>query len=191
MAKAAPKVELRPLRPDDKDRLLVWRNSPEVAAYMYTDHQITEAEHARWFAGVKGDERRAYWIIEMDGRPVGLANFYDIDRRNRRCAWAYYLADPAVRGRGVGGFVEYAMIEKAFKTFGLQKLWCEVLCSNAGVIRMHQRFGFKEEARLRRHVLKNGALEDVVGLGLLVEDWAEARPKVLKTLQASGFSVGD
>lgn len=188
---AAPTIELRPLRDDDRDRLLAWRNSPEVAAYMYTDHQIGEEEHARWFAGIDGDARRAYWVIEMDGLPVGLANFYDIDRRNGRCAWAYYLADPAVRGRGVGGFVEYAMIEKAFKTFGLQKLWCEVLCSNAGVIRMHQRFGFKEEARLRRHVLKNGALEDVVGLGLLVEDWAEARPKVLKTLQASGFSVGD
>ena len=42
----APRVELRPLMPGDKDRLLVWRNSPEVAAYMYTDHRITAAEHA-------------------------------------------------------------------------------------------------------------------------------------------------
>lgn len=188
---AAPRVELRPLRPDDKDRLLVWRNSPEVAAYMYTDHQITEVEHARWFSAIEGDERRAYWIIEMDGEPVGLANFYDIDRRNRRCAWAYYLADPSVRGRGIGGAVEYAMVEKAFGDLGLQKLWCEVLSSNTGVLRMHQRFGFQEEARFRRHVLKNGALEDVIGLGLLKEEWTETRPKIARTLRASGFPVGD
>ena len=187
---AAPDVVLRPLRADDKDRLLAWRNSPEVAAYMYTDHEIGEVEHARWFAGIKGDQRRAYWIVEMDGRPVGLANFYDIDRKNRRCAWAYYLADPAVRGRGVGGFVEYVMIGKAFEDLGLQKLWCEVLASNTGVLRMHQRFGFREEARFLRHVLKNGMLEDVVGLGLLKEEWAEARAKVAQTLRASGFPVG-
>jgi UDP-4-amino-4,6-dideoxy-N-acetyl-beta-L-altrosamine N-acetyltransferase len=187
---AAPKVELRPLRQDDKDRLLAWRNSPEVAAYMYTDHKIGPDEHARWFAGIEGDERRAYYVIEMDGEPVGLANFYDIDRTNGRASWAYYLAEPSVRGRGVGGYVEYLMIEKAFGEFGLRKLWCEVLLSNRGVWRMHQRFGFQEEARLRRHVLKAGAPEDVVGLGLLAEDWAEVRPKTRETLQAAGFELG-
>jgi UDP-4-amino-4,6-dideoxy-N-acetyl-beta-L-altrosamine N-acetyltransferase len=186
---AAPKVQLRALDPRDKDRLLVWRNSPDVAAYMYTDHKITPAEHAHWFAGIAGDERRAFWIIEMDGAPVGLANLYDIDRRNSRCAWAYYLAEPQVRGKGLGGYVEYQMIEKVFGEFALGKLWCEVLASNAGVIRLHQKFGFKEEARFRRHVLKNGALEDVVGMGLLAEEWAEGRHRLRKTLEAAGFSL--
>ena len=64
---AAPKVELRPIRPDDKARLLAWRNSPDVAAYMYTDHQISADEHERWFAGIEGDARRLYWIIALDG----------------------------------------------------------------------------------------------------------------------------
>ena len=184
-----PQVELRALAADDKDRLLTWRNSPEVAAYMYTDHQIQADEHARWFAGIEGDARRAYWIIEMDGEPVGLANFYDIDRRNSRCAWAYYLAEPTVRGRGIGGYVELLMIDRAFGEFGLNKLWCEVLESNRGVVRMHQRFGFTEEARFRRHVLKNGVWEDVLGLGLLAEEWPEARARMAGTLQAAGFSV--
>ncbi len=188
---AAPRVELRPLRPDDKDRLLVWRNSPEVSGYMYTDHQISPAEHERWFAGVEGDARRAYWIIEMDSEPVGLANLYDIDRANSRCAWAYYLAEPSVRGRGIGGYVEYLMIETVFGAFGLGKLWCEVLISNRGVWRMHQKFGFQEEARLRRHIVKNGAPEDVMGLGLLREDWAEARPRIRQTLAAAGFALDD
>ena len=51
----APLVTLRRLRPDDRDRLLAWRNAPEVAAYMYSDHEITAEEHARWFAGIAGD----------------------------------------------------------------------------------------------------------------------------------------
>ena len=186
---AAPVVELRPLGPEDKDRLLVWRNSPDVAPYMYTDHQITPAEHERWFSGIEGDQRRAYWIIEMDGAPVGLANLYDIDRENGRCAWAYYLADPSVRGRGVGGYVEYLMLERVFGEFGLGKLWCEVLTSNPAVIRLHQKFGFQQEALFRRHVLKGGELQDVMGLGLLADEWAEARPRMQKTLTASGFPV--
>ena len=186
---AAPDVQLRDLQPEDKARLLVWRNSPEVAAYMYTDHQITEAEHERWFAGVEGDARRAYWIIEMDGEPVGLANFYDIDQRHGRGAWAYYLAEPSVRGRGIGGYVEYLMIEKAFGDLGLRKLWCEVLEFNRGVVRMHQRFGFQEEARFRRHILKDGEFVDVLGLGLLDDEWSEARGRMADTLRAAGFPV--
>jgi UDP-4-amino-4,6-dideoxy-N-acetyl-beta-L-altrosamine N-acetyltransferase len=156
---------------------------------MYTDHQIGAEEHARWFAGIAGDPRRAYWIIVVDGEPVGLANFYDIDRTHRRAAWAYYLADPGVRGKGVGGFVEYAMIDKAFDALGLRKLWCEVLASNEAVWRLHQKFGFKEEARLRAHVLKNGEPQDVVGLGLLAREWAEVRPAMGERLRRMGFAV--
>ena len=187
---AAPRVELRKLRDEDKVRLLAWRNSPHVAAYMYSDHQITAAEHELWFAAIEGDARRAYWIIETDGAPVGLANLYDIDPKNRRCAWAYYLAEPSVRGRGVGGQAEYLVIEKAFGEFGLTKLWCEVLASNEAVIRLHKKFGFQQEARFRRHVLKNGVMEDVVGLGLLIEDWAEIRPRLRRTLDAAGSASG-
>ncbi len=184
----APKVELRPVRPADRDRLLAWRNAPEVSAYMYSDHEITADEHARWFEGIGGDPRRAYWIIEMDGAPVGLANLYDIDRTHRRCAWAYYLAEPQVRGRGVGSFVEYVMIEKVFGEFGLDKLWCEVLASNEAVWKLHERFGFRQEARFRDHVIKQGVRQDVLGLGLLKAEWAERNVAAREQLQAKGFT---
>ncbi len=186
---AAPQVRLKPLAPADKDRLLAWRNSPEVSAYMYTDHRITAEEHDRWFEGVIGHPRRIYWIIELDGAPVGLANLYDVDRTNGRTSWAYYLADPTVRGKGVGAFVEFQVIERVFGEFGLEKLWCEVLVNNSAVARMHQKFGFRQEAMLRRHVVRSDGPQDVIGLGLLKVDWAEARPKVLRSLAAAGFEV--
>jgi UDP-4-amino-4,6-dideoxy-N-acetyl-beta-L-altrosamine N-acetyltransferase len=187
----APRVELRALRPEDRDRLLAWRTSPAVAPYMYSDHAIGAEEHARWFAGLEADQRRAYWIIEMDGEPVGLANLYDIDRANRRCAWAYYLAEPQVRGKGVGSFVEYLMIERVFGDYGLEKLWCEVLASNEAVWKLHQSFGFEIEARLRRHVVKAGEPHEVIGLGLLKEDWLRARPAQRERLQAKGYELAD
>jgi UDP-4-amino-4,6-dideoxy-N-acetyl-beta-L-altrosamine N-acetyltransferase len=192
----AAAVTLRPLQPDDSERLYAWRNSPEVAAYMYTDHQIGPDEHARWFAAAATDPRRAYWVIEVDAAPVGLANVYDIDRHHGRAAWAYYLADPAVRGKGVGGYVEYWMIQRAFgppetQGLGLRKLWCEVLASNEAVWKMHLKFGFREEARLRAHVIKNGAPQDVLGLGLLATDWDATRPAMAQRLERMGFALPD
>ena len=48
----APRVELRRLEDEDRTRILAWRNSPDVRAYMYTDHVIAPEEHAAWFAGL-------------------------------------------------------------------------------------------------------------------------------------------
>ena len=183
----SPKAALRPLRADDKDRILAWRNSPDVRAFMYTDHVISPDEHARWFAGIGDDPRRRYWIIEANSAPVGLANLYDIDQRHSRCAWAYYLADPSVRGMGLGSYVEYWMLQQVFETLGLGKLWCEVLASNEPVWRLHETFGFKQEARFRDHVIKDGAPQDVLGLGILAAEWRERRPAMAERLRDKGY----
>ena len=180
-------VGLRDVEAGDKDRILAWRNSPDVRAYMYTDHVISADEHARWFDGVAGDDTRRYWIIELDGRPVGLANLYDIDPANLRCAWAYYLADPATRGLGVGSYVEYWMLEYVFEGLKFEKLWCEVLASNEPVWKLHETFGFTIEAHFRGHVIKGEARQDVLGLGMLAADWRARRPAMAERLKARGY----
>jgi UDP-4-amino-4,6-dideoxy-N-acetyl-beta-L-altrosamine N-acetyltransferase len=185
----APTIILRDLIEDDRGRILDWRNSPDVAAYMYSDHVISQAEHDRWFDGLAGDGRRRYWIIEVNGEPVGLANLADIDLTHRRCAWAYYLASPSVRGLGVGSFVEFRVIEHVFGTLKLEKLWCEVLASNEAVWKLHLLHGFEREALFRAHVIKNGERVDVIGLGLLSQDWTARRDDMAARLRARGFAL--
>ena len=187
----SPPAALRPVTPDDTDRILAWRNSPDVRAFMYTDHVIAPQEHARWFAGIEGDPRRRYWVIEARGAPVGLANLYDIDTLHGRCAWAYYLADPSVRGMGLGSFVEYWVLQQVFEHMRLRKLWCEVLASNEAVWRLHETFGFTQEARFRAHILKDGEPQDVLGLGILAADWRARRPAMSQRLRDKGFLPPD
>lgn len=186
---STPRVNLRPLEDSDSARLLAWRNLPEVARWMYSDHLISAEEHDRWFVGAISDPRRRYWIIEMDGTPVGLANLYDLAPEHGRASWAYYLAEPSTRGQGVGAFVEYWVIEHVFGELGLNKLWCEVLIGNEAVWRLHEGFGFQREALFRQHVRKDGKAADVVGLGLLKSDWAATREASRARLVARGFDL--
>ncbi len=182
-------VSLRDMDRADSARLLTWRNSPEVAAYMYTDHKISQAEHDRWLAGALTAEDRRYWIVELDGAPVGLANLAKIDPIVRRCDWAYYLAEPATRGRGVGAQVEYIVLRHVFETMGFHKLWCEVLLENEGVWKLHESFGFQREACYREHVCKGGRFQDVVGLGMLKADWLAARADIEARLAEKGIDA--
>ena len=185
----APRVELRRLERRDSERLLGWRNQPEVARWMYSDHLIQPDEHARWFEAALADPRRKYWVIEADARPVGLANLYDIAHEHRRCAWAYYLADPSTRGQGIGAYVEFWVLDHVFGELGLNKLWCEVLIDNEPVWKLHEGFGFVREALFRDHVVKNGAPSDVVGLGMTAADWAAKREASAERLRGRGFAV--
>ena len=184
-------VRLRALTAEDSARVLAWRNSPEVAAFMYTDHAISAAEHDRWLGAALGAADRRFWIVEDDGAPVGLANLAGIDGARRRCEWAYYLGEASVRGRGVGAAVEFIVIDHVFTALGLHKLWCEVLLENETVWRLHESFGFKREAHFRDHVLKAGRFQDVIGLGLLVGDWTEVRAGCAARLAAKGYGATD
>jgi UDP-4-amino-4,6-dideoxy-N-acetyl-beta-L-altrosamine N-acetyltransferase len=183
----APKVSFRAVGDSDRDRLLAWRNSPEVAAYMYSDHVITAEEHGRWFDGLGGDASRAYWIIEMDDAPVGLVNLYDI--APTECAWAYYLADPTTRGHGVGAYVELRMLDHVFGDLGLGKLWCEVLEENEAVWKLHQSFGFEVVERLVGRALKGGVARDALRLMLTAERWEGARAGCAERLASRGFDL--
>ena len=180
-------ITLRDLRPEDEAQILAWRNLPEVARFMYTDHAIGEAEHHAWFVGLGADPRRRYWIVTSDGEDVGLANIYALDEENRRCYWAFYLASPNVRGKGVGSFVEYSVLRHVFDALGLNKLCCEVLVFNEPVIKMHESFGFVREGLFRDHVFKQGTPHDVVCLAMLRSEWEGRRAETERRLREKGL----
>ena len=184
-------VRLRPATDDDSARILAWRNQPEVAQWMYSDHVIGADEHAVFMARVLDDSTRRYWIIELDGAPVGLANLADISQVNRKASWAFYLADPSTRGKGVGAFVEVYVLDFAFRELGLYKLCCEVLIENEAVWKTHESFGFVREALYRAHAWKAGLPRDVVGLGMLASEWEAARPTSVARLRSKGFEIAD
>lgn len=169
-------VSLRPVDNDDRDKMLAWRNSPEVARFMYTDHTITPEEHRRWFSRVLQDPRCRYWIIQWRHQDVGVAHLCDIDMLHRRCSWGFYLADPAVRGKGVGSLAEYQLLCYTFDQLQLNKVSCEVLAFNTGMLALQEKFGFRREGYLRQYVHKGGQYHDVVVLSMLRDEWEQLKP---------------
>lgn len=180
-------VDLRPLNLGDEARLLRWRNDPEIARFMYSDHVISEAEHHAWLKSALTCASQRHWIIELDETPVGLASVTKIDSVHASADWAFYLASTAVRGRGVGSVVEYRVLEFAFLELGLKRLSCAVLAFNGPVIAMHESFGFEREGLLRSAIQKNEERVDVVILSQLQEEWLALRPKIGQQLSERGL----
>ena len=108
--------ELVDLTEKHKDLILYWRNSDHVRKYMFTDRLITPEEHDRWFGRVQyfdatqdKDLRNVLIqngiiarILLFQNRPVGFVNFTNIDVRNNKCCWGFYLGERnAPKGSGV------------------------------------------------------------------------------------------
>lgn len=174
-------VILRELTLDDIELVRKWRNSEEVASYMYNERQITPEEQIDWFNCIDRDKSK-YWIIEYDGRKLGLASLNNIDKTLQSCYWAFYLGDTSVRGAGIGAKVEYNVLTYVFETLNLKKLRCEVFVTNDKVIKMHEKFGFRREAYYREHCIKNNIKMDVVGLAILESEWKIIKPIMKKKI---------
>lgn len=168
-------VILRPLAEADLERVRQWRNSPEVSKYMYSENYISESDQVRWYTKIKDDTSCYYWIIEYDGKALGVASLTDINPTLDSCFWAFYLGDTSLRGCGIGAKTEYRVLSFVFDVLKLNKLRCEVLISNPQVICMHEKFGFRREAYYREHVKKNGGYLDVIGLAMLKKEWEQSK----------------
>lgn len=139
---------------------------------MYTDDFITADQQKKWFRQIKDDPTKKYWIIKVDDKYVGVVNLYDIDKRNKRCYWAYYLAETSIRGKGLGRLIELNILKYIFEDLGLNKLCCEVLSFNEIVVKIHKKYGSKIEGHFREHIFKDGKFHDIICMGILKEEWS-------------------
>ena len=164
-------IKLSKLQKKHIELVREWRNLPEVAKYMYTDVQITKDEQEKWFNKISKDITNEYYIIEYDKIKIGVVSIYNMNKKNKSCSWAFYIANPNVRGAGIGSKVEYTILNRVFDELNYNRLYCEVFTFNEKVIKMHEKFGFRREAYYRDYIYKNGSFNDVVGLALLKSEW--------------------
>ncbi|WP_347906178.1 UDP-4-amino-4,6-dideoxy-N-acetyl-beta-L-altrosamine N-acetyltransferase [Pseudomonas purpurea] len=158
------------------------RNQEGVRQYMYTSHEISETEHEHWLRSLHGNTRQEVFVAMSGSEPLGVVSLNAINATHHTADWAFYL-DASLQGKGIGSRVEFWMLDYAFGNAGLEKLNCEVLETNASVIKMHQKFGFSIEGVRRQNIIKDGARIDVVLLGITKDEWALQRNKMLAVME--------
>ncbi len=179
---------LRKIIDADKHMILAWRNDDRVRQHMYTTHIIGEAEHDAWFARALAFQDQKHFIFQYNERPVGIASFSEINQHEQTAFWGFYLGETDVP-KGAGSVMKFLAFDYAFGGLGLFKLSSEVLATNPGVVKLHKRFGFREEGIFRAHRLREEGRVDVYRLALFKDDWASRRGKISTLL--FGAETGD
>lgn len=161
-------AQLRRMSVADLEKVLSWRNAPEVRRYMYTQHEIGLDEHTRWFERASEDSNRHLLIFESQRVDLGFINIHKISHGGI-ADWGFYAAPDAPKGSGRQ--LGYATLNYAFTELGYTKLCAQALIYNERSIRFHLKLGFQQEGVLRHQYFDGQRYHDVVCFGLLASEW--------------------
>lgn len=159
---------IRPVLSADLEQMLVWRNQPQVRAYMLTQHEISLDEHRQWFERCSKDPSRRLMIVEESRTPLGFVGFSGVEI-GAVANWGFYAVPEAVKGAGTK--LGLTALEFAFDELLLHKVCGQALGFNEASIRMHQKFGFRQEGVLREQHKISGNYHDIICFGLLRKEW--------------------
>lgn len=171
MGQTVHNLVCRPIKKSELEVVMNWRMLPEITKFMYTDPVITMEEQEQWYIKSKEDKSNLNFMIEADGEPIGVLNIVDIDKKNQKCSWGYYIAVKEKRSLQLAMRIEWNLYDYVFEVLGLNKLEGEIFSFNKAVIRIHNMCGSKNEGELKQHICKNGIFYDVTLQGILKEEW--------------------
>ena len=169
MSKSTPLESIiRPMVRADLERVLVWRNHPDVRCYMFNQHVITLDEHQSWFERTLLDPQKYLLIFEVNHEPLGFVSFND--RGNGGIAdWGFYVAPDAPKG--IGRQLGSAALSYAITQLKLYKVCGQALAYNKRSIVFHQLLGFQQEGTLRDQHFDGERYHHVICFGLLSNEW--------------------
>lgn len=178
MELAAGPVVLRPFVSEDRQPLaeiandrLIWRNLVDRFPHPYTLNDADE-----WIGrNVATGFPTRNFVIELDGRMVGVAGVESLDGEKRHVADIGYWLTPSAWNRGIATAALQTLTAYAFEALNVGRLQASVFAWNPASGRVLEKCGYVLEGRFRNGVWKDGELVDELWYGLTNPDFDPGR----------------
>ena len=169
------RLTLRPVAPDDAEAFLAWRSSPEVVRYMYQPpwDRATARTKLRTWSSAPFEEAGDVQVlaVESDGEVVGetMLKWAAAPRQ----AEVGYALHPDVSGHGLATEAVRATLRLAFESYGFHRVFARIDEENLGSVRVAQRLGMRQEARLVESDVRDGVWSTELVFAILDREFAE------------------
>lgn len=175
------RVRLRPVDKDDLPRFVKWLADPELRSYLDNPLPISPAQEERWFERNLAAGSEQTWSIDLQPpdavgpwQHIGSCGYRCVDARSRAGEAGILVGARDHWGKGYGTDALQTLVAWGFYTLNLNRVQVRVFADNERAIRSCQKVGFQLEGRLRQGNFANGAYRDVLIMGVLRQDWAQA-----------------
>jgi len=169
MADKTPEGWLRPMATADLECILKMRNHSEIRRYMFTQHEISFAEHSLWFERATQNSKVELLVFELNRICCGFVQFKETSYQGV-ADWGFY-ADPNAP-KGTGRRLGLAALTHAFRQEKLHKVCGQALHWNQPSIEFHKALGFTQEGLMRNQHFDGTSYHDLICFGLLKSEWS-------------------
>lgn len=137
-------ISLREISRSDSKLLYTWRmdassrtmfRDTAVAAF---DFHLSVIERY-----LNSDSLDCWFLIEVEGGPVGTLSLYNFTEGGRVCEWGRFVIAPEARNRGYGRRALKLLMAYA-RSAGVKRMKCEVLATNGIALHLYCDLGFAQ-----------------------------------------------
>ena len=179
---------IRPSRWEDIEIFYPWELEPAVTKFFSIRDGQTMEDVIKKYIADDTDTKAMQFTICMkpedwneaedrdaaaaSAQPIGRIVLADIEDGWKAELWRIYIADTALRGKGLGKQSMVAMMSYCFDVLGLQRLYLDHYTGNPAS-GLYLSLGFQYEGVLRQNCRKNGVLYDVHLMSMLKDEYYE------------------
>jgi len=152
-----PTFTFPPLREEDLTLARRWLLEPHVRRWWNDDpeeHDYPDGTLNEWRKAIRGEDPTDMFVIEMDGRPIGVMQSYRVDSYPDYVAQLgalpepafsldVFIGEPELIGKGLGGALIRAFLPPMFERYGVDYCVIGPSRSNVAAIRSYEKVGFR------------------------------------------------
>ena len=135
-------VQLRPIRRDDLQCTLAWRNREDARVWFKTSTTITIDQHLRWFEAYLDRADDLLLIVDCENRAVGQLGVYNINTDDRSAEVGRILVATGEGGKGYMRLAFGMLLDLCVEVLSLRYLYLEVRADNVRAKQLYERTGF-------------------------------------------------
>ena len=168
-------LTIRPIEKSDLQRLwtLIYKEeSPEWKQWdaPYFPHKSMSFEQfmekcSEW------PGRQDMWVITVEGFICGVVSYYFEDEQRNWLEVGIVFHEGHNWGKGLGTRVLNLWISHLFQTFSIPRIGLTTWSGNARMMRVGEKIGMQQEARIRKVRFYDGNYYDSIRMGMLREEW--------------------
>ncbi|MEU1753080.1 GNAT family protein [Micromonospora matsumotoense] len=144
------RLHLRPVRDGDVDRILEYRNLPEVTYWLLRTEVEPAAFRAAWRRAAEDPDDHSM-AVTLDGLVIGTVSLDLLDGMGqpgmpkRTEAQLGYIFDPAHGGHGYATEAVAVMVAHAFTGLGVRRITAGCFADNLASVRVLEKVGMRRE----------------------------------------------
>ncbi|BAJ63298.1 GNAT family N-acetyltransferase [Anaerolinea thermophila] len=170
------RLRLRPIQRSDLPFFVEWLNDPEVRQFITVTVPLSLEEEEQWYEQMlKQPKPERPFAIEVreegEWRLIGNITLFDLSWVNRSAEVGILIGDKRFWNRGYGREAMRLMVQHAFETLNLNRVYLRVDVENIRGIKSYEQAGFVKEGILRQANYRNGKYSDMMVMSVLRSEW--------------------